>query len=45
MASLLGLHPLVIITGLFLALTPIGFIGTFYFLGGFLLYKIISPVK
>jgi len=44
-SALLGLHPLVIIIGLFLALTPIGFIGTFYLLGGFLLYKIISPPK
>lgn len=44
-SSLLGLHPLVIITGLFIALTPIGFIGTFYFLGGFLLYGIISRPK
>jgi len=44
-SSLLGLHPLVIILGLFLALTPVGFIGTFYFLGGFLLYGIISPPK
>jgi predicted PurR-regulated permease PerM len=44
-SSLLGLHPLVIIIGLFLALTPLGFIGMFYFLGGFFLYRIISPPK
>ncbi|PRR83854.1 AI-2E family transporter [Clostridium vincentii] len=44
-SSLLGLHPLVIIIGLFLALTPIGFIGTFYLIGGCLLYKIISLPK
>ena len=42
-SSFLGVHPLVIIIGLFLALTPLGFTGMFYFLGAFLLYEVIYP--
>lgn len=38
-SSFLGVHPLVIIIALFLAFTPLGFIGTFYFLGACLLYE------
>lgn len=41
-SSFLGVHPLVIIIALFLVLTPLGFIGMFYFLGAFLIYEIIS---
>ena len=44
-SSFLGVHPLVIIIGLFLALTPLGFVGMFYFLGAFLLYEVIYPPK
>lgn len=39
-SSFLGVHPLVIIVALFLAFTPFGFIGTFYFLGACLLYEV-----
>ena len=42
-SSFLGIHPIVIIIGLFLALTPLGFTGMFYFLGAFLLYEVIYP--
>lgn len=45
MSTFLGLHPLVIVTALFIALTPVGFLGMFYFLGAFLLYEAISPPK
>lgn len=38
-SSFLGVHPLIIIISLFLAFTPLGFIGTFYFLGACLLYE------
>ena len=44
-SSFLGVHPLVVILGLFLVLTPLGFIGMFYFLGAFLLYEVIYPSK
>ncbi|MDS0524401.1 AI-2E family transporter [Clostridium sp. SHJSY1] len=41
-SSFLGVHPLIIIIALFLAFTPVGFIGTFYFLGAFILYGAIN---
>lgn len=41
-SSFLGIHPLIVIIALFLAFTPLGFIGTFYFLGAVLLYEVIS---
>jgi len=41
-SSFLGVHPLIIIISLFLMLTPLGFVGMFYFLGAFLLYEVIS---
>ena len=41
-SSFLGVHPLVIIIALFLVLTPLGFVGMFYFLGAVLLYEVIS---
>ena len=41
-SSFLGVHPLVIVIALFLVLTPLGFIGMFYFLGAFILYEVIS---
>jgi predicted PurR-regulated permease PerM len=41
-SSFLGVHPLVIIIALFLAFTPVGFIGTFYFLGAFVIYGAIT---
>lgn len=44
-SSFLGVHPLVIIIALFLALTPVGFVGMFYFLGAFLLYEVINTPK
>ncbi len=40
-ASFIGVHPLVMIIGLFIALTPIGFTGMFYFLGAFILYDAV----
>ncbi len=40
-ASFIGVHPLVMIIGLFIALTPLGFIGMFYFLGAFILYDAV----
>ena len=45
MSTFLGLNPLVIIIALFLIITPVGFVGMFYFLGAFILYDIISPNK
>lgn len=45
MSTFLGLHPLVVIIALFLIVTPVGFVGMFYFLGAFLLYEVISPTK
>ncbi|MBD7911491.1 MULTISPECIES: AI-2E family transporter [Clostridium] len=44
-SSFLGVHPLVIIIALFLAFTPVGFLGTFYFLGAFVLYGTIKGEK
>lgn len=41
-SSFLGVHPLVIIIGLFLVLTPLGVKGMLYFIGGFLLFKIVN---
>ena len=41
-SSFLGIHPLIVIIAIFLALTPLGFIGTFYFLGAVLLYEVIT---
>lgn len=38
-SSFLGLNPLIIIIGLFLVLTPLGFKGMFYFVGAFISYK------
>ena len=38
-SSFLGLNPLVVIIGLFIALTPLGFKGMFYFIGIFLVYE------
>lgn len=40
-ASFIGVHPLVMIIALFIALTPLGFTGMFYFLGAFLLYRAV----
>lgn len=40
-ASFIGIHPLIMIIGLFIALTPLGFSGMFYFLGAFIIYKAI----
>lgn len=40
-ASFIGVHPLVMIIALFIALTPLGFAGMFYFLGAFLLYRAV----
>ena len=40
-ASFIGVHPLVMIIGLFIALTPLGFVGMFYFLGAFILYDAV----
>lgn len=45
MSTFLGLNPLVIIIALFLIITPVGFVGMFYFLGAFILYDIITPNK
>lgn len=45
MSTFLGLNPLVIIIGLFLIVTPVGFVGMFYFLGAFIIYDIITPTK
>lgn len=44
-SSFIGVHPLIIIIALFLVLTPVGFIGMFYFIGAYLLYQIISSPK
>ena len=41
-ASFIGVHPLVMIIGLFIAITPLGFLGMFYFIGAFLLYKAVK---
>ena len=38
-SSFLGLNPLIVIIGLFIALTPLGFKGMFYFIGAFLVYE------
>lgn len=40
-ASFIGVHPLIMIIALFIALTPLGFAGMFYFLGAFLLYRAV----
>lgn len=40
-ASFIGIHPLMMIIALFIALTPLGFTGMFYFLGAIILYDII----
>ncbi len=40
-ASFIGVHPLVMIIGLFIALSPLGFAGMFYFLGAFILYDAV----
>ena len=40
-ASFIGVHPLVMIIGLFIALTSLGFAGMFYFLGAFILYDAV----
>lgn len=45
MSTFLGLNPLVIIIGLFLIVTPVGFVGMFYFIGAFIIYDIITPAK
>lgn len=45
-SSFLGVHPLVILLGLFLALTPLGIKGMIYFLGAVILFKIINqPIE
>ena len=41
-ASFIGVHPLVMIIGLFIAITPLGFAGMFYFIGAFLLYQAVK---
>lgn len=41
-ASFIGVHPLVMIIALFIALTPLGFAGMFYFLGAFIIYNAIN---
>lgn len=41
-ASFIGVHPLVMIIGLFIAITPLGFSGMFYFIGAFLLYQAVK---
>lgn len=41
-ASFIGVHPLVMIIGLFIALTPLGFVGMFYFIGAFLLFQVVK---
>lgn len=41
-ASFIGVHPLVMIIGLFIAITPLGFVGMFYFIGAFLLYQAVK---
>lgn len=41
-ASFIGVHPLVMIIGLFIVITPLGFMGMFYFIGAFLLYKAVK---
>ena len=45
MSTFLGLNPLVVIIGIFLIVTPLGFVGMFYFLGAFIIYDIITPPK
>ena len=46
-SSFLGLNPLIVIIGLFIALTPLGFKGMFYFIGAFLVYEALysTPKK
>lgn len=44
-SSFLGLNPLIIIIGLFLVLTPLGFKGMFYFIGAFLAYQALYSSK
>ena len=44
-SSFLGLNPLIIIIGLFLVLTPLGFKGMFYFVGAFLAYQALYSPK
>ena len=41
-ASFIGVHPIVMIIGLFIAITPLGFLGMFYFIGAFLLYQTVK---
>lgn len=41
-SSFLGVPPIIIIIALFFVITPVGFLGTFYFLGAFLAYSIIK---
>ena len=41
-ASFIGVHPLVMIIALFIAITPLGFTGMFYFIGAFLLYQAVK---
>lgn len=41
-SSFLGVPPIVVIIALFFVITPIGFIGMFYFLGAFLSYSVIN---